>query len=262
MSLFLSGFIVFTSCGGEEPILEEPILIEDPEPPTSPDPENPNPPGAIAVTSITLDYTNLTLVRKTSENLKATVLPENASNPTVTWTSSNNAIAEVDANGQVKAKTPGEVTIKAKAGDKTAECKVSVPNHDIYITGFQQLEAGTNPKNTARLWKNGELVNINQPQTKDALAYVFFMSGSNIYVVRNEKIANNNNAYATLWTNGTPTRYPMVPVTPWRETLCVSTAMCLLLDMTKEWHAIGKTERKQIYIQLLPARQIRFRMPR
>ena len=57
--------------------------------------------------------------------LTATVQPENATDKTVTWSSSNDAIATV-ANGAVTGVTPGEVVITAKAGDKTATCTVTV----------------------------------------------------------------------------------------------------------------------------------------
>lgn len=201
-TLFL-GFAILTSCGKEE--INEPPIEEGENP--DPEPENPDPgSGTIAVTSITLNYKDLTLVRKTSEEVKATVLPENASDKKVTWTSSNIAIAEVDTLGKIKAIAPGTATITAKAGDKTAQCKIMVPNHDIYMTGYQQFESGSNAKNTARLWKNGDLVNITQPPSKDAIAFGFYMSGNNIYLVGNEKRPNTNDAYATLWTNGAPVR--------------------------------------------------------
>ena len=57
--------------------------------------------------------------------LTATVQPDNATDKTVTWSSSNDAIATV-ANGAVTGVTPGEVVISAKAGDKTATCTVTV----------------------------------------------------------------------------------------------------------------------------------------
>ena len=180
--LFLSGFVTFTSCGKEQP-------------------------NTIAVTSITLDRNDLTLVVKTSEVLNALVVTEDdATDIAVTWTSSDNGIVEVDATGKIKAKASGQATIAAQAGDKTAYCKVVVPNHDVYITGYQQLTTGLNALNTAQLWKNGDLVNITQPTTKDAVASGFFMSGSNSYVVGYEKKPNVTAAYATLWTNGTPAR--------------------------------------------------------
>lgn len=83
----------------------------------------------VAVTGVTLDKTTLDLVAGNSATLKATVAPENATNKTVTWASSNTAIATVDTTGKVTAVAPGTATITATAADgsgKTATCKVTV----------------------------------------------------------------------------------------------------------------------------------------
>lgn len=61
--------------------------------------------------------------------LTATVSPSNASNKNIKWTSSNAAVATVDANGNVKGVSGGTATITATAQDgsgKTASCKVTV----------------------------------------------------------------------------------------------------------------------------------------
>ena len=83
----------------------------------------------VTVTGVTLDKTTLDLVAGNSATLKATVAPDNATNKTVTWASSNTAIATVDGNGKVTAVAPGTATITATAADgsgKTATCKVTV----------------------------------------------------------------------------------------------------------------------------------------
>ena len=81
----------------------------------------------ILVESVTLGKTELALVIGEADvTLTATVKPENATDPTVTWTSSNPAVATVDETGKVHAVAAGEATITATAGDKTATCKVTV----------------------------------------------------------------------------------------------------------------------------------------
>lgn len=80
----------------------------------------------IPVSSISLDKTELTLPVGASEALQATVLPDNAADKTVTWTSSDPSVAEVGVNGQVAGISVGEATITATAGDKTAQCVVTV----------------------------------------------------------------------------------------------------------------------------------------
>ena len=88
----------------------------------------------IAVTSVTLNKTELTLTESESETLTATVKPDDASDKTVTWSSSNAAVASVDANGKVTAMMVGTATITAKAGDKSATCSVTVNKKVISVT--------------------------------------------------------------------------------------------------------------------------------
>ena len=80
----------------------------------------------IAVNSITLNKTELSLNKGHSETLKATVKPDNATDKSVTWSSTNSAVATVDSNGKVTAVAGGNATITAKAGDQQATCAVTV----------------------------------------------------------------------------------------------------------------------------------------
>ena len=80
----------------------------------------------ILAESTTLDKTELTLTIGETEKLTATVLPEDVTDKTVTWSTSDASIATVDAEGNVKATSVGEATITATCGDKSATCKVTV----------------------------------------------------------------------------------------------------------------------------------------
>lgn len=84
-------------------------------------------PRAISVESITLNKTQLSLVKGATETLTATVLPTTATDKAVTWESSDTAVATVE-NGVVTAVAAGNATITAKAGEKTATCAVTVTN--------------------------------------------------------------------------------------------------------------------------------------
>ena len=85
----------------------------------------------IEVESITLNTYHLALNPNESETLTATVLPANATDKTVTWTSSNPNIATV-SNGTVTALAKGSAFITARAGNKEAVCEVTV--NDNYLT--------------------------------------------------------------------------------------------------------------------------------
>lgn len=79
----------------------------------------------IAVEEVKLDKNSLELQPGQSDLLTATVLPENATDKTVTWSTSNEKVATVK-DGKVTAADVGEATITASAGGKKAECKVVV----------------------------------------------------------------------------------------------------------------------------------------
>lgn len=90
----------------------------------------------VAVESVSLNKTSLTLVEGNSESLTATVTPDNATNKTVTWSSSNTAVATVE-NGVVKAVGAGTATITATAGEKSATCAVTVSAAYVPATAVQ-----------------------------------------------------------------------------------------------------------------------------
>lgn len=79
----------------------------------------------VAVTSITLNKSELTLEVGGEYTLTATVAPDDATDKSITWASSDTAVATV-ANGKVTAVAAGSATITAKAGEKSAACSVTV----------------------------------------------------------------------------------------------------------------------------------------
>lgn len=79
----------------------------------------------VEITSVTLDSSAITLKIGESQTLEATVLPENASNKTVTWFSLDPTVAKVE-NGKVTALKKGVTSITAACGLKSANCIVTV----------------------------------------------------------------------------------------------------------------------------------------
>ena len=88
----------------------------------------------IPVESITVEPTNLTLIMTETESatLTAKVLPADATDPAVTWSSDNEEVATVDANGVVTAHKSGTANITASAGDKSTICPVTVKDKVSY----------------------------------------------------------------------------------------------------------------------------------
>ncbi len=87
----------------------------------------------ILPTEVTLNQEDAMIEVGSQLTLTATVLPENATNQTVTWTTTNSTVATVN-NGVVTAVGPGECNIVATCGNKQAICHVIVVEQFIYIT--------------------------------------------------------------------------------------------------------------------------------
>lgn len=83
-------------------------------------------PDIIPVQSVTVTPAAASVEVGKTVALTAVVLPENATDKTVTWSSDQAAVAEVAANGVVTAKAAGTAVITAKAGDKTAAATITV----------------------------------------------------------------------------------------------------------------------------------------
>ena len=88
--------------------------------------------ATVAVSSVTLNKSTLSLTEGSSETLTATVLPNNATNKTVTWTVSPSGYATV-SGGVVKAVKAGSCTVTATAGGKSASCAVTVTASSVTL---------------------------------------------------------------------------------------------------------------------------------
>jgi len=87
----------------------------------------------IAAESVTLDKTTLELTINGSAKLTATVLPEETAVKTVQWSSSEETVAKVAADGTVTGLKEGTAIITAKCGEKSAECTVTVKSSLIVL---------------------------------------------------------------------------------------------------------------------------------
>ena len=101
----------------------------------------------IHVTGVTLNKSSISIAKDKTFKLEATVTPNDAADKSVTWSSSDATIATVDSNGVVSGVASGDVTITVTTvdGGFTAQCSVSVSNHDYseeYLS-FTALEDAT-----------------------------------------------------------------------------------------------------------------------
>ena len=93
-------------------------------------------PAVVPVESITLDTDAVSLSVGETTVLAATVSPEDATDKSVTWSSSDPSVAEVDPTGKVVAKSAGEATVTCTSSDgaKTASCSVTVSDTVVPVT--------------------------------------------------------------------------------------------------------------------------------
>lgn len=107
---------ITASCGGMSAVCTVTVKAADSQ-------------DTVAVTDMTLDQEKLTLKVGGTAKLNAAVLPENASNKNIVWSSSDEKIASVDAQGTVTAVAAGSAVITASSEENSAikkECSVTV----------------------------------------------------------------------------------------------------------------------------------------
>ena len=104
------------------------------------------------VTGITIAPTTLSLDVDKTAKLQATITPDKATDKTVTWESSDETIAKVDANGEVTAVSVGTVTITVTTADgsKTATCQVTVVHSNL--KHFDRKEATCTEPGNIEYW--------------------------------------------------------------------------------------------------------------
>ena len=100
----------------------------------------------VEVESITLNKTEAELTVGDKLQLSATVRPTNATNKSVTWSSTNEAVAVVSESGLVTAVGSGTCQVKATANDgsgKSASCLITVEkNNKLTVTDMTQCSGG------------------------------------------------------------------------------------------------------------------------
>lgn len=88
----------------------------------------------VSVTSVSISHSSISLTVGESANLSASAYPGNATDKSITWSSTNNSIASV-SNGRVSAKSAGTCTIVAGTNNGVkAYCTVTVKNKAVTPT--------------------------------------------------------------------------------------------------------------------------------
>ena len=101
--------------------------------------------------SISLDVSQVSLKITEKIQLTATVLPENTTDKSVVWSTSDSSIANVDKTGLVTALSIGSAAITATCGDVSATCAVSVIPTPVESISFGMMEVTLKPTETVQM---------------------------------------------------------------------------------------------------------------
>lgn len=160
----------------------------------------------VPVTGVTISKgTNLELVVGETTSLNATVLPTNATNKNVSWSSNKPSVVSVNETGKLIAHTAGEATIIVSTvdGGKTAFVNVKVEKKDDAIpyprVGYKN-EGDRTGVSPTRVWK----INFNQALDSTSLNEntVYVMNESGIKMPLGYQLSNNDETLEIRLQNG------------------------------------------------------------
>ncbi len=127
----------------------------------------------VSVSSVSFDTTSFTMYEDASKALIATVKPDNATDKSVTWSSSNPEVATVSGSGVVTAIKAGSTTITVKTNDGgyTASCSLTVASSS-YGEGAVDLGLPSGTKwascniGASKPWEYGDYYAWGETETK------------------------------------------------------------------------------------------------
>lgn len=191
--------------------------------------------------SIILDKTELTIKPNGVARLTATIAPDNASNKTVIWSSSNTAVATVNESGLVKGVKNGTAVITAKTSNGlTAKCNVTVATP---VTSFSVAPGKTK---TLDIDKSFTFTSKIYPANADDKTLLFSSSDENVAIVdENGTVTAVAPGSATITitakSNPTKTRTVTVKVRPEKVKITYrkSTTNGIILEWTTSDYAEG-----------------------
>lgn len=160
-------------------------------------PETPETPEVVSVTGVELDKTTLSLKEGETSQLNATVLPAEADDKDVEWSTDNDQVATV-VDGLVTAVKEGtaQITVTTKDGGKTATCDVTVtkdvfgPTSVSIAKDSYKFNVGDEFDMSTELAVSGE--------TGADLEIVWTSSDSEVAVVENNKIVAKKYGKVTI----------------------------------------------------------------
>lgn len=154
----------------------------------------------VSVDNISINTNILNLTRGQTSKLDVTISPNNATNKTMTWSSSDNSIATVDNNGNVMAIAKGNaiITVTSNDGRKSASCVVNVNNPTLTAKG----NIGISTVVTSSGVFKGVNVTVNASGGSGNYNYYYIKLYRDGTLISQTTNTTNNSLYAIGYTNG------------------------------------------------------------
>ena len=199
----------------------------------------------VPLSKITLNKSTVSLNVGSSSQLSVTYSPSNTTDSkTVTWSSSNTAVATV-SGGKVTAKKAGTATITAKVGTKTATCKVTVKAAAVDNGSYKNVSEAYTLLNTFRTTKSNQwywnssntakttvygLKGLTRDVTLENVAKTRAKEQWTMYYERGQ--ATHTRPNGTAWSTAYPSSLKTIGENlAWRHTTCNS----VILDPDYGW---------------------------
>ena len=147
----------------------------------------------IKVTSVQLSVSSKEIKVGEDFTLSAIVLPQNAQNKNITWSSSNSGVATV-TNGLVHGVNSGSavITVKTEDGNKTASCNVSVKADATVVTpGFEDTGVDDAGSYDIKIWCDERIKPLMETQVQD---FVNHFDGKYNITLRIDEVSEGNAA--------------------------------------------------------------------
>lgn len=163
----------------------------------------------VAVTGVNITPISLTLPTGASTSLTASVLPSNASNSSVSWSSSNTAVATVNSSGVITTVAPGNTTIMVTSvdGSFTATSAITVilpgpaSSFTIEAENFNRT-GGTFNDGVVPLGVNATAIGVNFVNAGDWAEYDLNVTTDGVYSIEYAISTPSNNAAIEILVDG------------------------------------------------------------
>ena len=221
------------SASVEISVSANPSTIPQPEVPIVPDDSNAsNIIDVVKVNSIQLSTNSLTMEIGDTTSLIATVLPSNATNKSVTWSSSNKKVATV-MNGIVTATGIGKATITVKSvdGNKKATVSVVVKEKVVPVSNVS-----LNNSNISMSTGNSKTLKATvSPSNATDKTITWSSSNTNIATVKDGEVIAKSNGAVIITATSTSGKSASCTVVIGKPTLSISkTEMSIIDEKTRK----------------------------